>query len=83
METIPWDTLCVDVRKIGKYQFTPTGEGKKVQIVPKGDERKYKIITKSGKSVYLVAVTLIDPATGWIEIHTVPSVQADVAANEV
>ena len=26
-ETIPWDTLCVDL--IGKSQFTPKGEGKK------------------------------------------------------
>ena len=26
---------------------------------------------------------MIDPATGWIEIHTVPSAQADLVANQV
>ena len=80
-ETIPWDTLCVDL--IGKYQFTPKGGGKKFQIPSKGDEKKYKMTTKSGKSVYLQAVTMIDPATGWIEIRTVPSARADLVANQV
>ena len=80
-EIIPWDTLCVDL--IGKYQFTPKGGGKKFQIVPKGDEKKYKMTTKSGKSIYLQAVTMIDPATGWIEIRTVPSARADLVANQV
>ena len=41
------------------------------------------MITKSGKSVYLQAVTMIDPATGWIEIRTVPSARADLVANQV
>ena len=39
--------------------------------------------TKSGSSVYLQAVTIIDPATGWIEIHTVPSARSDHVANQV
>ena len=39
--------------------------------------------TKSGKSVYLQAVTMIDPATGWMEIHTVPSAWAAFVANQV
>ena len=39
--------------------------------------------TKSGMSVYLQAVTMIDLATGWIEIRTVPSAQADLVANQV
>ena len=69
-ETILWDTLCVDL--IGKYQFNPKIGGKKFQIVPKGDGKKYKMTTKSGRSVYFQAVTMIDPATGWIEICTVP-----------
>ena len=30
--------------------------------------------TKNRKSAYLQAVTLIDPATGWIETHTLPQV---------
>ena len=59
METVPWDTLCVDL--IGKYEVTPKGVGKKFHIVPKGDEKKYKITIKSGRSVYLHAVTMIDP----------------------
>ena len=65
-------------RPIGKYQFTPKGIGKKFQIVPKGDKMNYKMTTKLGKSIYLQAVTMIDTATGWIEIRTVPSVRADL-----
>ena len=38
--------------------------------------------TKSGKSVYLQAVTMIDPATGWIEIRTVQSERVDLIANQ-
>ena len=59
------------------------GGGKKLRIVPKGDEKKYKMTTKSWKSVYLQAVTMIHPATGWIEIRTVPSARADLVANQV
>ena len=39
--------------------------------------------TKSRKSVYLQAVTMIDRATGWIEIRNVPSAQTDLVANQV
>ena len=39
--------------------------------------------TKNRKTVYLQAVTIIDPATGWIEIHTVPSARADLVSNIV
>ena len=39
--------------------------------------------TKSEKSVYLQAVTMIDSATGWIEIRTLPSVRADLVAYQV
>ena len=35
------------------------------------------------KDVYLQAVTMIDPATGWIEIRSVPEARADLVANEV
>ena len=81
VEAIPWYTLCVDL--IGKYQFTPRAGGKKFQIVPKGDEKRYKMTTKSGKSVYLQAVTMIDPATGWIEICTVLLAWTEFVANQV
>ena len=39
--------------------------------------------TISGRSIYLQAVTMIDPATGWIEILTVPLAEADLVANQV
>jgi len=69
-ETDPWDVLCVDL--IGKYQFSPKGGGK-----------EYQLKTKKGHSVYLQAVTMIDPATGWVEIRAVPSARADLVANQV
>ena len=81
METISWDTLCVDL--MGIYQFAPKGGGKKFQIVPKGDEKKYKMTTNSGRSIYVQAVTMIDLATGQIEIPTVLSARADLVANQV
>ena len=46
-ETIPWDTLCVDL--IGPYKIECT--------------------KKRTKEINLHAVTMIDPATGWFEIH--------------
>ena len=39
--------------------------------------------TKNGKTVYLQAVTMVDPATGRIEIRTVPSAHADLVSNTV
>ena len=69
-ETNPWDVLCVDL--IGKYQFSPKGGGK-----------EYQLETQKGHSVYLQAVTMIDPATGWVEIRAVPSARADLVANQV
>ena len=38
---------------------------------------------KNRKTVYLKAVTMIDAATGWIEICTVPSARADLVSNIV
>ena len=64
------DVLCVDL--IGQYQFTPKGRGK-----------KYQMTTKNGKTIYIQVVTMIDPATGWIEICTVPSTGADLVSNIV
>ena len=69
-EAVPWDTLCVDL--IGKYQFNPQGGGK-----------KYQMTTTSGKKVYLQAVTMIDPATGWVEIRALPGARADYVSNQV
>ena len=40
--------------------------------------------TKNGKTVYLQAVIMIDPATGWIEIRTVPFARVlDLVSNIV
>ena len=39
--------------------------------------------TKSGKSIYLQAITMYEPTTGWIEIYTVPGTQEDLGANLV
>ena len=50
-----WDILCVVL--IGQYQFTPKRRGK-----------KYQMATKNLKNICLQVVTMIDPATGWIEV---------------
>ena len=39
--------------------------------------------TKLGKSVYSQAVTMIDQATGWIQICTVLSAWTHLVANQV
>ena len=39
--------------------------------------------TKLRKSVYLQVVTMIDLASGWIELLTVPSVRTDLVSNQV
>ena len=62
---------------------SPLKEAEKFLIVPKGDERKYKMTIKSGRSVYLQSVTMIDPATDWMEIRAVSSAQADLVAYQV
>ena len=69
-ETQPWDTLCIDL--IGKYRMTPNKGG-----------RKYAMKGKKDKDVYLQAITMIDPATGWIEIRSVLEARADLVANQV
>ena len=39
--------------------------------------------TKSGRSFCLQVVAMIDPVTGWREIHTVPSAQAGLVPDQV
>ena len=39
--------------------------------------------TEKGSTVYLQAVTMIDPATGWVEIRAIPSARADLVAQQV
>ena len=38
---------------------------------------------EKGKDVYLQAITMIDPATGWIEIYFEPEVRADLVTYQV
>ena len=38
---------------------------------------------KKDKDVYLQAITMIDPATDWIELCFLPEARADLAANQV
>ena len=66
-ETQPQDMLCIDL--IGKYRMTPNKRG-----------RKYAMKGKTDKDVYSQAITTIDPATSWIEIHSVPEARADLDA---
>ena len=43
----------------------------------------YTIKRKKKKDLILWCVTMIDPATGWFEMQTLPSKRADVVANIV
>ena len=52
-EAQPWETLCVDL--IGEYKFTTAEK-----------QSRYRMTTTEGRTVHLRAVTMIDPATGWI-----------------
>ena len=65
-----WVTLCIDL--IGKYRMTPNKGGRICAMKGKID-----------KGVYLQAITMMDPATGWIEICFVPEATADLVANQV
>ena len=69
-EAQPWETLCVDL--IGEYKFTTAEK-----------QSRYRMTTTEGRTVHLRAVTMIDPATGWIEIREVDSARADLVANQV
>ena len=39
--------------------------------------------SKSGRYVYLRAINVINPATGWIEIRPIQSARVDLVANQV
>ena len=64
--------LCIDL--IGKYQMTHNKTGRC---------RKYAMIDSKDKDVYLQVITMIDPATGWIEICSVPEARVYLLANQV
>ena len=64
------DMLCIDL--IGKYRMTSNRGG-----------RKYATRGEKDKDVYLQAITMIDLATGWKHICSVPEARADPVANQV
>ena len=59
--------LCIDL--IDKYRMAPNKGG-----------RKYAM---KGKDIFFLAITMIDSATGWIEIRSVSEVRADLVSNQV
>ena len=52
-------------------------------MTPNKGGRKYAMKGKKDKDVYLQAITMIDPATDWIEIRSVPEARADLIAYQV
>ena len=48
-----------------------------------GRGRKYVMIDNKDKDIYLQAMTMIDPATGWIETCSVPEARVYLVANQV
>ena len=62
-ESVPWDTLCIDL--IGPYKFKSKRKG------------------SNKKQLELHALTMIDPATGWMEMVEIPNKRADTIANLV
>ena len=64
-QTQPWDKLC-----IGNCRMAPN----------KGD-RKYPMKGNKDIHIYLQAITMIDPAIGWIEIYSAPEARVDLVAN--
>ena len=54
-----------------------------IPIHAERQKKKYQMTTKNGMTVYLQGFTMIDPATGWIEICTVLSACAGLVSNIV
>ena len=52
-------------------------------MTPHKGGRKYAMKGKKNKNVYLQATTMIDPATGWIEIRSMLEARADLVANYI
>ena len=52
-------------------------------MIPNKRGRKYAMIGKKDKDVYFQEITIVDPATDWREIHSVPEARADLAACQV
>ena len=56
------------------------------RTIPIHAKRQRKEISndyQNGNTVYLQAVTMIDPASGWIKICRVPSARTDLVSNVI
>ena len=51
-------------------------------MTPNKGGRKYTMKSKKDKNVFLQAITMTDPATGWIEMRCVPEARADLVTNQ-
>ena len=47
-------------------------------MTPNKQGRKHAMKGKKDKDVYLQAIAIIDPTTGWIEIFSVPEARVDL-----
>lgn len=74
-EIVPWHTLCIDL--IGPYKV---GEDITAMRKDKNGERKRVVIKKAP---ILWCLTMIDPATGWLEIVRIDDRSSGEAANEL
>ena len=52
-------------------------------MTPNKGGKKYAMKGKKDKDIYLQAITMIDPATGWIDIRSMPEARADLVDNQV
>ena len=52
-------------------------------MIPNKGNRKYTMKGKKDNNVYLQVITMINPATSWIELYLVSEVRADLAGNQV
>ena len=52
-------------------------------MTPNKGGRKYAMKCKKDKDIYLQAITMVNPATGWIEIRSAPEPRADLVAKQV
>ena len=52
-------------------------------MTPNKGGKKYAMKGKKDKNVYSQAITMIDTATSWIEICSVPEARSDLVANRV
>ena len=62
--------LCIEL--IGKYSIRVNKEG-----------RQYVMKCKKDKDINLQAITMIDPATSWVGVCSVPEARTHLAANKV